>query len=44
MAAMSKASEKTEGPGPDNDGDADDKAPVKSATAPGVGSVVDMSA
>jgi hypothetical protein len=47
MAQMAKASEATEGPGPDNDGDADDGAVTSatlSATAPGVGNSVDISA
>jgi len=44
VAALSKPPEKAEGPGPDHDGDADDKGAVKSATAPGVGSAVDISA
>jgi hypothetical protein len=41
VAAMTKAPESTEGPGPDHDGDSDDKGVAKSATAPGVGSLVD---
>ena len=42
VAATAKAPESVEGPGPDHDGDADDAAGVaKSATAPGVGTVVD---
>jgi hypothetical protein len=39
--------ERAEGPGPDHDGDADDKAvkaPVQSAPAPGTGAVVNKSA
>jgi hypothetical protein len=39
--------EKTEGPGPDHDGDSDDKsvqAPVQSAPAPGTGAVVNKKA
>ncbi|MDE3114939.1 MAG: hypothetical protein KGL26_04980 [Pseudomonadota bacterium] len=40
-AAATKTPEATEGPGPDHDGDSDDKgAAVKSATAPGVGGLV----
>jgi len=38
---------KSEGPGPDHDGDADDagvKAPVQAAPAPGTGAVVDKPA
>lgn len=47
MAQMAKASEATEGSGPDHDGDGDDSAvtsPILSATAPGVGNSVDVSA
>ena len=45
IAAMAKPMEAAEGPGPDHDGDSDDKgAAVKSATAPGVGGVVDQTA
>ena len=45
IAAMAKTREAAEGPGPDHDGDKDDKgAAVKSATAPGVGTVVDKTA
>ena len=47
MMQMAKASEATEGAGPDRDGDADDsavKGPTLSATAPGVGNSVDLSA
>ncbi len=45
MAAMMKARETAEGPGPDHDGDSDDRSgAVKSATAPGVGNLVDVSA
>ncbi|HWA30589.1 MAG TPA: hypothetical protein VG867_05810 [Rhizomicrobium sp.] len=47
MMQMAQASEATEGPGPDNDGDADDGAvtnPTLSPTAPGVGNTVDISA
>lgn len=47
MMQMAKASEATEGPGPDHDGDADDSTvtgSTLSATAPGVGSAVDISA
>ncbi len=44
-AAATKTPEATEGPGPDHDGDSDDKgAAVKSATAPGVGGLVDTTA
>jgi len=44
-AAMTKTPEAMEGPGPDHDGDGDDKgAAVKSATAPGVGGLVDTTA
>lgn len=47
MMQMAKASEATEGAGPDRDGDGDDsavKGPTPSATAPGVGNNVDLSA
>ncbi|MGH6869899.1 MAG: hypothetical protein ACREHE_00195 [Rhizomicrobium sp.] len=45
VAAMTKTPEATEAPGPDHDGDGDDGASaVKSATAPGVGQTVDMTA
>lgn len=45
MAAMAKTREAAEGPGPDHDGDGDDKgSAVKSATAAGVGTVVDQTA
>lgn len=48
MMQASKASEATEGPGPDHDGDSDDgvmaTSPTLSATAPGVGNTVDISA
>ncbi len=47
MMQASKASEATEGPGPDHDGDSDDSgvaSPTLSATAPGVGSNLDISA
>jgi hypothetical protein len=43
----SKAPEATEGRGPDHDGDSDDRGvagPTASATAPGVGNSVDISA
>jgi hypothetical protein len=43
-AVMPKGSEAVEGPGPDHDGDSDDNAAVKSATAPGVGQTVDETA
>jgi hypothetical protein len=44
-AAAAKTPEAMEGPGPDHDGDGDDKAAaVKSATAPGVGGLVDTTA
>jgi hypothetical protein len=40
--------ERTEGPGPDHDGDSDDasavQTPPQAATAPGTGSVVDKTA
>ena len=42
---MPKVPEAVEGPGPDHDGDSDDKnASVKSATASGVGKTVDITA
>jgi len=47
MMQAAKASEATEGPGPDNDGDSDDSGVTSStlsATAPGVGNTVDISA
>jgi hypothetical protein len=45
VAPMTRSSEAAEGPGPDHDGDSDDKGgAVKSAMAPGVGSVVDATA
>ena len=45
IAAMAKTREATEGPGPDRDGDSDDKSTaVKSTVAPGVGGVVDKTA
>jgi len=45
MAAMMKTPEAAEGPGPDHDGDKDDRAAaVQSATPPGVGKLVDTSA
>ncbi|HSC59844.1 MAG TPA: hypothetical protein VLC29_01325 [Rhizomicrobium sp.] len=47
MMQMAKTSEATEGPGPDHDGDADDggvTSPTLSATAPGVGNAVDITA
>jgi hypothetical protein len=45
IAAMTKSSERAEGPGPDHDGDSDDKGgALKSATARGVGSLVDTTA
>jgi len=44
-AVMTKTPEAAERPGPDHDGDSDDKgAAVKSAVASGVGSVVDKTA
>jgi hypothetical protein len=44
-AATPKPPEAVEGPGPDHDGDGDDKGgAVKSATAAGVGSKVDVNA
>jgi hypothetical protein len=44
-AVMPKAPESKEAPGPDHDGDGDDKgAAVQSATAPGVGKTVDVKA
>jgi hypothetical protein len=50
VAVMSRTPEAKEGPGPDHDGDSDDKAvtavtaPISSAKAPGVGTVVDIKA
>ena len=44
MVPMAKTSEGAEAPGPDHDGDSDDKATIKSATAPGVGTLLDTSA
>ena len=45
MAAATKVPEAAEGPGPDHDGDGDDKGgAVKSATARGVGGLLDVSA
>ena len=44
IAAATKVPEAHEGPGPDRDGDGDDKGGVKSATAPGVGGLLDVSA
>lgn len=45
MATMAKAPEAAEGPGPNRDGDSDDRSgAVKSATAAGVGNLVDVSA
>jgi hypothetical protein len=45
IVAMAKTREAAEVPGPDHDGDSDDKgAAVKSATAQGVGGVVDQTA
>jgi len=41
VAALVRTPESAEGPGPDHDGDSDDKAVAKSATAPGVGQLVD---
>ena len=44
-AAAVKTPEAVEGPGPDHDGDGDDSAAaIKSATAPGVGGQVDVTA
>lgn len=45
-AQMSKAPEAKEGPGPDRDHDGDEggSSAVKSPTAPGTGSLVDVSA
>lgn len=43
--ATPKQPEAVEGPGPDHDGDGDDKGgAVKAATAPGIGSKVDVNA
>ena len=39
-ALMLKPQEAVEGPGPDHDGDGDEKGGVKSATAPGVGAKI----
>lgn len=47
LLPMAKAPEAKEGAGPDNDGDSDDvsaAAQAKSATPPGVGGQVDVSA
>ena len=44
QATMTGAPERAEGPGPDRDGDADDRTSVKSATTPGVGQKVDINA
>lgn len=44
MAAATKVPEAKEGPGPDRDGDGDDTGSIKSATAPGVGGLLDVSA
>ena len=45
IAATTRSSEATEGSGLDHDGDSDDKGSVaKSATAPGIGSLVDTTA
>jgi hypothetical protein len=41
VAALVRTPESAEGPGPDHDGDSDDKAVAKSATTPGVGQLVD---
>ena len=41
---MPKVPEAAEGPGPDHDGDSDDKGAVRSATAAGVGQAVDVTA
>lgn len=44
-ASMAKTPEAAEGAGPDHDGDSDDGgSSVKSLTAPGVGTQVDISA
>jgi hypothetical protein len=44
-AIMPKVPESVEGPGPDHDGDADDKSvAANSPTAPGVGKAVDTKA
>jgi len=45
VAALTRSPEAAEGRGPDHDGDADNKGgAMKSATAPGVGSLVDATA
>ena len=44
VATMGSAPESRETPGPDHDGDSDDKSVAKSAISPGVGSLVDTSA
>ena len=45
LSVMARTPEAAEGPGPDRDGDADDKgAAVSSATALGVGQTVDVKA
>lgn len=45
QANVAKTPEVAEGPGPDHDGDSDDKgSSVKSLTAPGVGGQVDITA
>jgi len=45
VAAMTRTPERAEAPGPDHDGDSDDKSgALKSATAKGVGNLVDTTA
>ena len=44
VAAMGKLPESAAAHGADHDGDSDDKGVAKSATAPGVGSLVDTAA
>lgn len=45
QSVMPKVPESVEGPGPDHDGDADDKGvTTQSLTAPGVGNAVDTKA
>ncbi len=44
VVATGKPPESVSAHGPDHDGDSDDKGVSKSATAPGVGSLVDTTA
>ena len=44
ITCLPRMPESVEGPGPDHDGDSDDKGIVKSPTAIGVGSLVDATA